>query len=278
MKKTLFVSTFLVFTTILYCQVGINTDSITPGVMLDINGRIRIRDYSSPTSENSRFKSSEPTYTKIMVMGENGLVSAQYSYKVLRQSDSTIINIVKKSVDITNHINNLIDAKINSEKGLSYVRGRGNTKTAILSGSLNLFPNWKKIAFDFVDLDNNNDYNSTNSPDSESYCFTAPMDGIYDIYVQYELNTLLSAQSIGVGIFKIDKNNVLTLLAENTYQSINISLLTLNVDVSPPTRQTKTLVRLEQGDKIFFALQSTVTINLLKNSSTSTFFTISQVR
>ena len=121
-------------------------------------------------------------------------------------------------------------------------------------------------------FDENNDYDTT------SGLFTAPQDGIYNIFVQSDFTGLLSAADQGVAIFKIDgQTNTVTLLAKEEYLSININLGITNIHVSPPTRNTTALAKLKAGDKISFGLKSPLlTLGLLRSSQTQ--FSIHQVK
>ncbi|RTY88862.1 C1q-like domain-containing protein [Flavobacterium sp. RSP15] len=142
------------------------------------------------------------------------------------------------------------------------------------SGTINLGTTisataYKTIPFSTEEFDENSDYNTT------TYQFTAPQNGIYNVYVQYELTTLVATTGVGVAIF-VQRSGTNTLEAEEIFDSINISVLTVNVNVSPPTRKTSTLVKLNAGDKIFFGAAAGTTISLLSGSKS--FFTIMQVK
>lgn len=128
---------------------------------------------------------------------------------------------------------------------------------------------YKTIPFSTEEFDENSDYNTTN------YQFTAPQNGIYNVYVQYELTALVATTGVGVAIFT-QRSGTTTLEAQEIFDSINISVLVVNVNVSPPTRKTSTLLKLNAGDKIFFGAAAGATISLLSGSKS--FFTIMQVK
>uniref|UniRef100_UPI0039BDF57D hypothetical protein n=1 Tax=Formosa sp. 3Alg 14/1 TaxID=3382190 RepID=UPI0039BDF57D len=97
------------------------------------------------------------------------------------------------------------------------------------------------------EFDENSEYDASTST------FTAKQDGIYEVYVQANSKGAVSAAEFGVGIFKEDgTSGSISLLAEDRYLSVNVSVLTIDLDVSPPTRSTQTLVKLNAGDKIKF--------------------------
>jgi len=154
----------------------------------------------------------------------------------------------------------------------SFLRYGGTTGFSILS--LNLLNGYNAVKFPDAGkaFDENDEYDETTAS------FTAKQDGIYDIFVQADSKGLISASEFGVGIFKIDgTTNVTSLVAEERFLSVNVSVLLINLDVSPPTRSTQTLVKLKAGDKIIFGVKvPLLTLNLA--GSTQTYFTIHQVK
>ena len=123
-----------------------------------------------------------------------------------------------------------------------------------------------------MEFDENNEYDAATST------FTAKQDGIYSIFMQADSKGLISAAEFGVGIFMTDPmTNTTTLLSEERYLSVNINIILLQLDVSPPTRSTQTLVKLKAGEQIRFGLKvPLLSLNIL--SSTQTSFTIHQVK
>lgn len=155
------------------------------------------------------------------------------------------------------------DQVLNS--GRSYVSGSVSGGTVLLS--VVLLSNWLKVSFDQEKIDENNDFNMANS------IFTAPRKGIYEVYVQLKGSSLLSAGDFGVGIFVKRGNSSPELIADESY--LNVSVLGINV--SPPTRNTQTIVALEAGDQMFFgAKTSLLSLELL--GSGSSFFSIYQIK
>ena len=128
---------------------------------------------------------------------------------------------------------------------------------------------YKTITFNTEEFDESSDYNTT------TYQFTAPQEGIYNVYVQYELAALIATTGVGVAIFT-QRSGTITLEAQEIFNSINISVLLVDVNVSPPTRKTSTLLKLNAGDKIFFGAAAGATVSLLSGSKS--FFTIMHVK
>lgn len=145
----------------------------------------------------------------------------------------------------------------------SYVKATGSSTTSL--GLLIGSSGYKKIAFNTELFDENNDYNTT------SYEFVAPKDGIYSVYVQYESSSLLAASNVGVAIFT-DRSGSIAVEAEEVYTNVVVA----TVLVSPPTRKTQTLVKLNEGDKVFFGASSGLTVTLV--GGVKSFFTIAQIK
>ncbi|MBE0391167.1 hypothetical protein [Flavobacterium sp. PL002] len=120
----------------------------------------------------------------------------------------------------------------------SFVKATGSATTSL--GLVVGSTGYKRIAFNTELFDENNDYNTS------SYEFVAPKDGIYSVYVQYESSSLLAATSVGVAIFT-DRSGTVAIEAEEVYT--NVAFATFFV--SPPTRKTQTLGKLNAGDKVF---------------------------
>ena len=160
-------------------------------------------------------------------------------------------------------INRVTSKQIFESNIKSFVRATGSSSTSLgLSIGSSGF---KKIAFNTELFDENNDYNPS------SYEFLVPRDGIYSVYVQYEVSSLLAATNVGVAIFT-EINGVASIAAQEVYD--NIAVVGLNV--SPPTRRTQTLLKLNAGDKIFFGASSSLTITLVGGAKS--YFTVNQVR
>lgn len=147
----------------------------------------------------------------------------------------------------------------------SYVSGTGNAGTIVLTVSG--IANWLKVLFDKKNIDENNDFDTSTST------FTAPKDGIYEVFVQLKTSSTLSAGEFGVGIYVKRGTNNPQLIAEESY--VNVSLL--GIDVTPPTRKTQTMVTLKTGDKVFFCAK-TALVNLSLLSDSASLFTIYQIK
>ncbi|MFD2890547.1 hypothetical protein ACFS5J_00750 [Flavobacterium chuncheonense] len=161
---------------------------------------------------------------------------------------------------VLNNTKNKLEA-INLPK--SFIKGKGGKGFSILN--VTLLGSWKQVSFPTIEFDENNDYDTSNQ------YFVAPMDGIYNIYAYAKMTSLISLSSLGIGIVK-ETGGTYELIADQTYQSI--SVVGFGV-VSPPTRQIQTLVKLNQGDKIYFAIKST---NIAVFADAEAQFTIHQVK
>ncbi|NRS90725.1 hypothetical protein HNQ02_003672 [Flavobacterium sp. 7E] len=145
----------------------------------------------------------------------------------------------------------------------SFVKATGSATTSL--GLVVGSTGYKRIAFNTELFDENNDYNTS------SYEFVAPKDGIYSVYVQYESSSLLAATSVGVAIFT-DRSGTVAIEAEEVYT--NVAFATFFV--SPPTRKTQTLVKLNAGDKVFFGASSSLIVTSI--GGVKSFFTIAQIK
>ena len=150
-----------------------------------------------------------------------------------------------------------------------------NIKTAIRgnfsgTGNINitLGSNVARIPFNTVDFDINNEFDTTNST------FTAKQDGIYQVYTQINSSSGLAVSTnYGIRILKGTE-----IIAQENFSNINISVLTLNINITPPVRNVQTLVQLSKGETISFQLfTNLLNVNLLR-SKTDSFFTIHQIR
>lgn len=160
-----------------------------------------------------------------------------------------------------------------SDKALkSFLNYNGSSSFSLLN--LTLLGGYRAVSFPASgkEFDENNEYNANTG------IFTAKQDGIYNIFIQADSKGLVSAAEFGVGIFKIPAaSSTPTLLAEERFLSVNVKVLVIDLDVSPPTRSTQTLVKLNAGDKIQFGVKlPLVTLSLL--GSTQSYFTIHQVK
>lgn len=163
---------------------------------------------------------------------------------ILVISKSGNINSVK-GVDI-------INASLPSMVRASFLNG-GNISHSLVSGR-------SIINFNNELTDYNDEFNTTTKT------FTAKQDGIYSISAQIKLNSSISASTnFGIGIYK---NNVL--VAEQSFLSVSITLVFVDINVSPPIRYVSTILDLAANDTITFKVSSTLsTVNILGTSSDS---------
>lgn len=150
--------------------------------------------------------------------------------------------------------------------GRSYVSGTGESSTISLI-TVSGLTNWLKIAFDKELIDDHNDFNISDNT------FTAPKNGIYEVYIQVKVSSLASLEDLGVGIFVRRGAAAPELMAEESY--LNVSVLGINV--SPSTRKTQAMVVLNAGDQIFFGVKTTL-LSLSLLSGASSLFTIYQIK
>ncbi|WP_390450657.1 hypothetical protein [Chryseobacterium sp. Alg-005] len=147
----------------------------------------------------------------------------------------------------------------------SFVSGTGNNN--IIPVAISSANNWGKILFDKELIDENSDFDMVNN------IFTAPLDGIYEVYVQYKVSSAISAGDLGIGIFVQKGILPPELVAEESYTNLSL----LGVPVSPATRRTQIVVALKSGDQVFFGAKASVpTLDLL--SGASSLFTIHQIK
>lgn len=185
--------------------------------------------------------------------------------KVRSVAMDTGILSAKDSILVVNAgvINRVTSEQIFDSHLKSFVKATGSATTTL--GATIGTTGFKRIAFNTESFDENNDYNTT------TYEFTAPKTGIYSVYVQYESSGIIAASNVGVAIIT-DRVGTIAVEAEETYTSVAV----VTVLVSPPTRKTQTLLKLNAGDKVFFGASSGLTVTLLGGGKS--FFTISQLK
>jgi len=143
----------------------------------------------------------------------------------------------------------------------SLVRGEFSASGGI---SISLASGTSILPFDTETLDVLNEY------DTSTYIFTAKEDGIYQVYVQIEANGSLSvATSFGVSILHNG-----TRVATANFANIGV----LGITVTPPFRNTTTLLQLSAGDTLQFNLDSSLLSASINGNTTNSFFTIQQIR
>lgn len=126
----------------------------------------------------------------------------------------------------------------------------------------------QRVPFDYTEFDLNAEFNTATNT------FTAKQNGIYAINVQIRANNSISvATNFGVAILK---NNAV--IARSSFSNIGITVVIVQVNVTPPLRATQTLVQLNTGDTIKFHLYSDLINVGLLGAREDSFFTIHQVR
>lgn len=186
------------------------------------------------------------------------------------RSTSTYVSesAAKDSILVSDDIGNI--SRISSKKIIeshlkTFINGNFSSGSVI---GLTLLSNTVIIPFSTVDFDVNNEFNTTTN------VFTAKQDGIYDIYVQIKASGIGVTTNYGVQILK----NA-TVVSQNSFANVGISVLGIGiVNVTPPIRNTKTLLQLASGDTIQFNVVSNLASVSLVGNNQDCFFTIHQVR
>lgn len=199
----------------------------SPTATLDVNGALRVRT----TDSNIRETSAKDSI----------LVSDRYG-NVQRISSKMVIESRLKT----------------------FVKGGFS---AAADQSLTLSSGTVKIPFNYEDLDENNEF------DTSTNTFTAKTDGIYTINVQIKSNASSVATNFGVSILKNE-----SVIARCGFANVGVTIAFVTIAVTPPVRTVQTLVKLSVGDTISFNVYSDlINVGLISNK-TDSFFTIQQVR
>lgn len=202
----------------------VGIETTDPTASLDINGNLRVRSSTATSNETA----------------------------------------AKDSILVTNNLGNVM--RISSQKVIqSYfktcIKGSFTSSSDV---SLTLSSGAKKIPFDYIEFDSNNEFNTSNST------FTATQGGIYSIDIHIK-----STSAIGVALdfgVAIVKNG--TVITRDSFANIGI----LSINATPPVRSSRTLISLAPGDAITFNVISTLgSLNIL-GSKEDCYFTIHQVR
>ena len=202
----------------------VGIETTSPTASLDINGNLRVRSSTATNNETA----------------------------------------AKDSILVTNNLGNVM--RISSQKVIqSYfktcIKGSFTSSSDV---SLTLSSGAKKIPFDFIEFDANNEFNTSNST------FTATQGGIYSIDIHIK-----STSAVGVALdfgVAIVKNG--TPITRDSFANIGI----LSINATPPVRSSRTLISLAPGDAITFnVLSSLGSLSILGNKE-DCYFTIHQVR
>lgn len=162
---------------------------------------------------------------------------------------------------------NSIRSDIQSSQPKSFVRASGGASFSLVD--ISLLTGWKKLLFTTEDFDENNEYDNTTTPSTGGQ-FIPKQDGIYVIYAQYSVNSLISASDIGVGIFrKPASGGSFSLIANGT--SLGVGLLGGTI-----MRNIQTLIKLNANDVIIIGAYSLLTLTLI--GSNNSYVTIHQVK
>lgn len=202
----------------------VGIETTSPTASLDINGNLRVRSSTATSNETA----------------------------------------AKDSILVTNNLGNVM--RISSQKVIqSYfktcIKGSFTSSSDV---SLTLSSGAKKIPFDYIEFDANNEFNTSNST------FTATQGGIYSIDIHIK-----STSAVGVALdfgVAIVKNG--TVITRDSFANIGI----LSINATPPVRSSRTLLSLAPGDTITFSVLSSLgSLNILGNKE-DCYFTIHQVR
>lgn len=181
----------------------------------------------------------------VRIQKVNPLPASESVNRILALGDNNIIHQI-----------NADDILLNGSNAI--VKGIGGTGFSLLS--ISLLNGWLQVSFPTLEIDEGNNY------DTAQQEFIAPSTGVYNAYFFIEMASLLSVSTTGIGIFKIDGiSGIRTLLSEESFTNISV----LGIGVSPPTRSTQTIVKLNKGDKISFGMRGIplASIGLLTNSN-----------
>lgn len=207
-----------------------------------------------------------PIFSQVGIETTSPTASLDINGNLRVRSSTATINetAAKDSILVTNNLGNVM--RISSQKVIqSYfktcVKGSFTSSSDV---SLTLSSGAKKIPFDFIEFDANNEFNTSNST------FTATQGGIYSIDIHIK-----STSAVGVALdfgVAIVKNG--TVITRDSFANIGI----LSINATPPVRSSRTLVSLEPGDTITFSVLSSLgSLNIL-GSKEDCYFTIHQVR
>jgi BclA C-terminal domain len=207
-----------------------------------------------------------PIFSQVGIETTNPTASLDINGDLRVRNSSATINetAAKDSILVTNNLGNVM--RISSQKVIqSYfktcIKGSFTSSSDV---SLTLSSGAKKIPFDYIEFDSNNEFNTSNST------FTATQGGIYSIDIHIK-----STSAIGVALdfgVAIVKNG--TVITRDSFANIGI----LSINATPPVRSSRTIISLAPGDTITFSVLSSLgSLNILGNKE-DCYFTIHQVR
>lgn len=188
---------------------------------------------------------------RIAITDEGSDLSSRDSLLVL--DGNQIIRLISSKKLFSNIDKSLVKGNVTS----------GGSTVSISSGD-------RIIPFSSTEFDLKNEFNTT------THEFTAADPGFYRIAAQIKQGTV-SAGDYGLSLYKIGTSGSETLLARERYLNINISVLTLNINISSPMRRVETITFLDAGEQLRFRTNSAVSLSILTDPG-DTFFTIEQIR
>ncbi len=172
----------------------------------------------------------------------------------------------KDSILVSDNLGNI--ARISSKKVIeshlkTFIKGNFSSGSNV---ALSLTSNTSIIPFNITDFDTNSEFNNT------THVYSAKQDGIYSVYVQIRGSGLSVATNFGVQILKNG-----SVISQNSFANIGITIIG-TINVTPPIRNSQTLVQLNTGDTIQFNVVSNLLNLSLLGTDEDCYFTIHQVR
>jgi len=275
-RKALLITSIIIFVIHLApikAQVTIGADTAPQeGVLLDL------KEYNDATAQSGGRTTTKglllPRLTLTTLNSLTDVPSAnqttplQYRGLTVYNSDNT-----HESTGLYQGINvwdgakwNSIRSNIASSAPKSFVRATGGASLSLVD--ISLLTGWKKLIFTVEEFDENVEYDNTTTATGGQ--FIPKQGGIYVIYAQYSVSSLLTASEIGVGIFrKPAGGSSFSLVANGT--SLSVGALGGTI-----TRNIQTMIKLNANDVIIIGSYSLVTLTLIGNSNS--YVTIQQVK
>lgn len=190
--------------------------------------------------------------------------------KVRTIAASTLEAVAKDSVLVIDRgfINRIPTKSIIESHFKTFIKG-GFTGTP--DQAITLTSGVAKLQFNAEDFDENNEYNTSGS----SYEFIAKNAGLYAIDVQIKAGSAIAVSpDFGVAIMKTPlSTGTAVIVAKQSFANIGV----LGINVTPPVRFVRSLVKLVAGDKIFFNVYNNLSLGVVSAPEES-YFTIQQVR
>ena len=176
------------------------------------------------------------------------------------------IDVSKDSVLVISRdgtVKRIPSKKIVNSALVSAVKGNFST-TGSVGISLGVGLTYTTIPFNSEQFDYNDEF------DTATNIFTAKQDGLYDVGVQINSSGALPV-STNYGVCIIKNGSV---VAQENYSNIS----GFSINLTPPVRKAKTIVKLSAGDTIYFQIYSNLTSVNLVGDAIDSYFTIVQIR